>query len=104
MGGLGFQWLQGEDCRWLDRDFFDEEQVWQDREQEEVCLCQEEHLDCCHPEGPEGFGPEGLRRNQEGLRALQEGQGTLSVSIHEHAEASAKGVGMSTPLERRRFG
>merc|ERR1711959_572048 len=57
-------------------------------------------LDYCCPEGQEGFGPEGLRRNQEGLSSLQEGQGTLPVNIREHAEAAAQGVGMSTPLER----
>merc|ERR1712093_415805 len=47
---------------------------------------------------------EGLRCNQEGLSSLQKGQGTLPVSVHHHAEASAQGVGMSTPFERRRFG
>merc|ERR1719310_162643 len=55
-------------------------------------------------QGKEGVGPQGLRRNQEGLRSLQEGQGALPVNIHEHVEASAQGVGMSTPFERRRFG
>merc|ERR1712118_524837 len=36
--------------------------------------------------------------------ALQEGQGALPVSIHEHPEATAQGVGMSTPLERHCLG
>merc|ERR1712046_14654 len=81
---------------------------WQDREQEGISACQEEQLhqglDDCRPKGQESTGPEGLRRDQEGLRILQEGQGTLpEVSVHEPAEASARGVGMSTPFERRRF-
>merc|ERR1712167_298238 len=77
-------WFQGgsapryvrEDHRWLDQRFIDEEQVWQDREQEGFNGLQEaQRLDYCHPEGQEGFGPEGLRRNQEGFSSLQEGQG-----------------------------
>merc|ERR1711881_353831 len=84
-------WFQGgsapryvrEDHRWLDQRFIDEEQVWQDREQEGFNGLQEaQRLDYCHPEGQEGFGPEGLRRNQEGFSSLQEGQGALSVSMH----------------------
>merc|ERR1712124_233539 len=79
-----------------------------DREQEGIPASQEEQLhqglDHCCPEGQEGFGPQGLRCNQEGLSSLQEGKRILSVSIDEHAEASAQGVGMSTPLERRCFG
>merc|ERR1712224_879097 len=78
------------------------------REQEGFPPGQEEQLhqglDYCCPEGQEGFGPEGLRHNQEGLSSLQEGQGTLPVNIREHAEAAAQGVGMSTPLERSCFG
>merc|ERR1711924_364678 len=76
-------------------------------EQEGIPTGQEElphqGLDYCRPEGQEGFGPEGFCRNQEGLSSLHEGQGTLPVSIHEHGKASARGVGMSTPLERRSF-
>merc|ERR1712216_288786 len=45
---------------------------------------------------------QGLRRNQEGLSVLQEGQGVLPVS--DYLGASAQGVGMSTPLARRSFG
>merc|ERR1739848_735318 len=103
-----FPWHQGEDSWWYDQIRSDQEQVRQDREQEAISLCQEEQLhqglDYCRPEGQEGLGPEGLRCDQEGLTSLQQGQGTLPVSMHRHAEASAQGVGMSTPLERRRLG
>merc|ERR1712224_893616 len=37
---------------------------------------------CCCPEGQEGFGRQGLRRSEEGNPSLQEGQGTLPVSMH----------------------
>merc|ERR550537_907380 len=47
-----------------------------------------------------GIGSQGLCRNQEGLCSLQEGQGALPMNMHEHAKASAQGVGMSTPFER----
>merc|ERR1712054_678900 len=43
-------------------------------------------LDCRRPEGQEGFGREGLRRDQEGLSSLRESKRTLPVSIHEHAK------------------
>merc|ERR1712118_223187 len=72
--------VQGEDSWWLDR----------------LCL-HEEHLDHCCPEGKEGTETQGLRRNQEGLRALQEGQGVLLKML---VTASAQGVGISTPFER----
>merc|ERR1711985_223659 len=90
--GSRLPWQQGEDRRWHDQIRFDQEQVRQDREQEAIPLRQEEQLH------------QGLRCDQEGLRSLQEGQGTLPVSMHRHAKASAQGVGMSTPLERRRLG
>merc|ERR1712146_431885 len=84
------------------------EYMGQDCEQEGIPTGQEEQLhqglDYCRPEGQEGFGPEGLCRNQEGLCSLQEGQGALPMNMHEHAKASAQGVGMSTPLERRCVG
>merc|ERR1712139_130960 len=87
---------------------FDQEQVRQDREQEEISPRQEEQLhqglDYCRPEGQEGFGPQGLCCDQEGLCSLQEGQRALPMNMHEHAKASAQGVGMSTPLERRCVG
>merc|ERR1711977_488361 len=72
----------------------------QDREQEGFRKGQEECLDDCRAEGKEGTEDQGLRRNQEGLRALQEGQGVLLKML---VEASAQGVGMSTPLECRSF-
>merc|ERR1719335_1209296 len=102
--GIGLPWFQGEDRGWYDCRLFDQEQERQDREQEKVSVWQEECLDFRCDEGKEGIGPQGLRRNQEGLCSLQEGQGALSVNIHEHASASAQGVGMSTPFERRCFG
>merc|ERR1712146_323255 len=75
---------QGEDSHWLDQIRFDQEQVWQDCEQEAIRLGQEEQLhqglDYCSPEGQEGFGPQGLRCDQEGLSSLQKGQGILPVS------------------------
>merc|ERR1711924_100328 len=105
-----FPWHQGEDNRWYDQIRSDEEQEWQDCEQEAIGKWQEglrphQGLDCRCSEGQEGFGCEGLRCNQEGLSSLQEVQGTLPVSVHRrYAKASAQGVGMSTPFERRRFG
>merc|ERR1719158_2509199 len=59
---------------------------------------------CCRHQGKEGIGSQGLCRNREGLFSLQEGQGALPMNMHEHAKASAQGVGMSTPLERRCVG
>merc|ERR1712118_395554 len=43
-------------------------------------LRQHQGLDCCCPEGQEGFGHQGLRRSEEGNSSLQEGQGALPVS------------------------
>merc|ERR1712025_931947 len=103
-------WQQGQDCLWLVQDRLDQEQEWQDCEQEAVGTGQEglrqhQGLDCRCPKGKEGFGREGLRRSEEGNSSLQESQGALPVSsTHEHTEASAQGVGMSTPLERSCFG
>merc|ERR1719201_688461 len=104
-----FPWHQGEDNRWYDQIGSDQEQEWQDCEQEAVGKWQEgfrphQGLDCCCPEGQEGFGRQGLRRSEEGNSSLQEGQGALPVSsTREHTKASAQGVGMSTPLERSCF-
>merc|ERR1712072_707135 len=95
--GHGVPRVQGEDSWWLDCLCIDEEQVRQDREQEEINLCQEERLDDCCLKGKEGTETQGLRRNQEGLRALQEGQGVLLKML---VTASAQGVGISTPFER----
>merc|ERR1711924_244056 len=100
MGSSGLPWHQGEDLHWLDPRGFEQERFCSG---EEALRDQRQGLDCRCPEGQEGFGCEGLRCNQEGLSSLQKGQGTLSVSVHRHAEASAQGVGMSTPFERRRF-
>merc|ERR1711985_173181 len=98
--GIGLPWIQGENRGWYDCRLFDQEQERQDREQENVSVWQEECLDFRCDEGKEGIGPQGLRRNQEGLRSLQEGQGALSVNIHEYARLhSAQDVGMSTPFE-----
>merc|ERR1712124_111474 len=105
----GLPWHQGQDLLWTVQDRLDQEQEWQDCEQEDVGKGQEglrphQGLDCCCPEGQEGFGRQGLRRSEEGNSSLQEGQGALPVSsIHEHTKASAQGVGMSTPLERSCF-
>merc|ERR1712205_123372 len=99
----------GQSRFWTCQDRLDEEQEWQDCEQEAVGSWQEglrrhQGLDCCRPEGQEGFGRQGLRRSEEGNSSLQEGQGALPVSsTHEHTKASAQGVGMSTPLERSCF-
>merc|ERR1719240_747385 len=73
---------QGEDLHWLEEERFDQEQVWQDREQEAIGKWQEslrphQGLDCCCPEGQEGFGCEGLRCSQKRHSSLQEGQGAL---------------------------
>merc|ERR1712166_768001 len=81
----------------LDCVFFDKEQDRKDREQEAVRARQEELLDDCRSEGKEGTEDQGLRRNQEGLRALQEGKG---VPMKMPVTASAQGVGISTPFER----
>merc|ERR1711869_185982 len=74
---LGVSWIQGEDSGWHDCILFDEEQERQGREQEAIRDGQEELLDDCCSEGKEGTEGHRLRRNQEGLRALQEGQGVL---------------------------
>merc|ERR1712224_986480 len=79
-------WIQGEDCRWLEADRLGEELTWKDREQEAIGQCQEEichrsqALDYRSPEGEEGTWYEGLRRYQEGLSSLQQGQGVLQLS------------------------
>merc|ERR1712093_426076 len=83
----GLPWHQGQDRFWTCQDRLDEEQEWQDCEQEAVGSWQEglrqhQGLDCCCPEGQEGFGRQGLRRSEEGNSSLQEGQGTLPVSMH----------------------
>merc|ERR1712124_29837 len=98
--GIGLPWIQGENRGWYDSCLLDQEQERQDCEQEKVGVWQEERLDCCRPQGKEGIGSQGLCRNQEGLCSLQEGQGALPMNMHEHAKASAQGVGMSTPFER----
>merc|ERR1712182_33348 len=100
----GHEGHEGEDRERYDSCLLDQEQERQDREQEKVGVWQEERLDCCCHQGKEGIGSQGLCRNQEGLRSLQEGQGALPMNMHEHAKASAQGVGMSTPLERRCVG
>merc|ERR1711924_548803 len=74
-------WLQGEDHGWLDRNFPDQEQARQGREQEAIVNGQEESLDRCRHKGKEGTGPQGLRRHQEGLTSLHEGQGVLQLSV-----------------------
>merc|ERR1711977_409999 len=102
--GIGLPWFQGQDRGWYDCRLLDQEQARQDREQEEVGVWQEECLDCRRHQGKEGIGSQGLCRNQEGLCSLQEGQGALPMNMHEHAKASAQGVGMSTPFERRYVG
>merc|ERR1712138_127699 len=105
----GLPWQQGQDRQWLEQDRLDQEQEWQDCEQEAVSqreegLRQHQGLDCCCPEGQEGFGRQGLHRSEEGNSSLQEGQGALPVSkTHEHTKASAQDVGMSTALERSCF-
>merc|ERR1719201_679939 len=74
--GSGLPWHQGQDRFWTCQDRFDEEQKWQDCEQEAVGSWQEglrqhQGLDCCCPEGQEGFGRQGLRRSEEGNSSLQ---------------------------------
>merc|ERR1712139_529396 len=101
---IGLSRFQGQDRGWYDCRLLDQEQAWQSREQEKVSVWQEEPLDCCRHQGKEGIGSQGLCRNQEGLCSLQEGQGALPMNMHEHAKASAQGVGMSTPFERRCVG
>merc|ERR1712118_136487 len=84
--GCGLPWIQGQDLRWFDFVRLDQELPWQDCEQEGIPTGQEEQLhqglDYCRPEGQEGFGPEGLCRNQEGLCSLQEGQGALPMNMN----------------------
>merc|ERR1712118_493983 len=73
--------IQGEDSGWLDCIGLDQEQIWKDREQEEILYFQEELLDDCLLEGKEGSEDQRLRRNQEGLRALQEGKELLNMLV-----------------------
>merc|ERR1719335_44026 len=42
----------------------------------------ESHEEEDRDQGKEGIGPQGLRRNQEGLCSLQEGQGALPVNMN----------------------
>merc|ERR1712164_95632 len=102
--------MGGEDLHWLEEERLDQEQERRSCEQEAIGQWKEvlrphQGLDRCCPEGQKGFGCEGLRRSQEGFSSLQEGQGALPVSKHVHyAEASAQGVGISTPFERHCLG
>merc|ERR1712138_186382 len=78
-------WNQGEDHWRLEKDRFGVEQARKDCEQKECCKWQEElrkhqGLDHSMPEGKEGTRREGLRRYQEGLCPLQEGQGVLQLN------------------------
>merc|ERR1712139_12671 len=80
----GLPWHQGQDLLWIVQERLDQEQEWQNCEQEAVGTGQEglrqhQGLDCCCPEGQEGFGRQGLRRSEEGNSSLQEGQGALPV-------------------------
>merc|ERR1711869_188571 len=88
-------WNQGEDRRRLDQERLGGEQAWKDCEQEEFGTCQEglrqhQRLDNCSPEGKEGTWREGLRRCQEGLSSLQEGQGVLQLNF-QHGFSSGCG-------------
>merc|ERR1712146_794676 len=87
-----------------------QEQAWQDREQEEEPEQQVQPMARSREEGPRGTEDQGLLCYQEGHAPLQEGQGAVcpvrkcislqqvvSSSI-EHVTASARAVGMSTPL------
>merc|ERR1711907_407526 len=79
-------WNQGQDYRWFDKNRLGEEQERKDCEQKEFGKWQEElrqhqGLDYCLPEGQEGTWCEGLRRYQEGLSSLQEGQRVLQLSM-----------------------
>merc|ERR1719164_138932 len=101
---------QGQDQLWVDQERLDQEQAWQDCDEEaggqwQEGLRQHQGLDSCCPESQGGFGRQRLRCSEEGNSSVQEGQGALPVSnTLEHTKASARGVGMSTPLERRCFG
>merc|ERR1711985_148435 len=86
--GRRLPWIQGKDRKWLDQERLGEEQARKDCEQEEIGIWQEElrqhqGLDHRRPEGQEGTWCEGLRRYQEGLSSLQEGQGVLQLNASE---------------------
>merc|ERR1712118_603920 len=80
-------WIQSEDNRRLEANRLGEELARKDREQEGIGSSQEEichrsqGMDFRSPEGKEGTWYEGLRRYQEGLSSLQQGQGVLQLSI-----------------------
>merc|ERR1712118_108163 len=95
-------WHQVQDPFWLDQVRLGQEQARQDRDQEASCSWQEvlrphQGLGCCLPEGQEGFGRQGLRRNQEGLSSLQEGQGALPVNISSMLRLQLRAWGCLRP-------
>merc|ERR1712093_336998 len=78
--GNGAPRQQGEDRRWPHSEGPDAEQVWQDCEQEEERPWQGQPLDDCLQEGTRCLEDQGLRRYQEGLAPVPEGQGVPEVS------------------------
>merc|ERR1712188_49113 len=75
--GHGAPWKQGEDCWRLDCEGPHKEQVRQDCQQEEVCLCQEVSMDPGRRQGTQGIEDHWLRRRQEGHSSVCKGQGVL---------------------------
>merc|ERR1712139_83177 len=79
---------KGEDNRWPEEVGPRDQQKGQGREQEGKCSGEEEvrqqppeNLDRSRPEGQEGAWRERVRRYQEGLCTLQEGEGARQVSV-----------------------
>merc|ERR1711904_36913 len=110
--GNGAPWQQGKN-RWrLDGIGPDEEQGRQDCEQEAECCVEAQVQDgprAMEPgsgEGTQGIEDHGLRRDQEGLTPLRQGEGVLqcvstALSPGEASQAPAPAVRISAAVERR---
>merc|ERR1711937_419119 len=101
----GAPWKQGKDCRRLNRQGPDQEQSRQDCEQEEARPRQEVPMDAGLLEGTQGPEAHRLRRDQEGLTPLRQGEGVLqcvsaALSPGEASQAPAPAVGISAAVER----
>merc|ERR1711977_301547 len=103
--GNGAPWQQGKNHWRLDCQGFDQEQSRQDCEQEAERTRQEVPMDAGCQEGAHGPEAQGIRRDQEGLTPLRQGEGVLqcvsaALSTGEASEAPAPAVGISAVVER----
>merc|ERR1712070_943458 len=110
--GDGAPWQQSEDHWRLDGIGSDQEQGRQNCEQESERQGQEgmqEHSGAMvrgPGKGPQGLEDHGIRRDQEGLTPLRQGEGALqcvsaALSTGEASQGPAPAVGVSAAVERR---